>query len=141
MRWPGAFLAGLLVMGQAPAAPPAPPEPKPAEHALIYSGQAASILGRPVRGPDDSAIGRIADVLVDSGGTPRAAVIDTGGFLGMGSRRIAVAWSGLRFQSAPDREGRIILDMTLDQIKDTPEYKHNPGPAAPPVTIAVSPKP
>ena len=139
MRWAGATLAGLIVMGQAPA--PTPPAPKPAEQALIYSGQAASILGRPVRGPDDSTIGRITDVLVDSGGTPRAAVIDTGGFMGMGSRRIAVGWTGLRFQSTADREGRIILDMTLDQIKDTPDYKRSSGPAAAPVTIAVPPKP
>jgi hypothetical protein len=64
-------------------------------------------------------------------------VIDFGGFMGVGSRKIAVAWSALRF--APDAQGenQITLEMTPDQIKATPEYKDESRP----VTVAAPPKP
>ena len=42
-------------------------------------------------------MGRIVDVLVDRRGQVRAAIIDFGGFLGVGSRKIAVDWSALHF--------------------------------------------
>jgi hypothetical protein len=38
-------------------------------------------------------MGRIVDVIVDRSGQVRAAVIDFGGFLGVGSRKIAVDWN------------------------------------------------
>ena len=122
--------AALLVMAQA--------EAPPAQVELIYHGMAASLLGRTVRDPQNEALGRIVDVLVDEEGQPRAAVIDVGGFMGMGTRRIAVAWRALRFTTTIG-VGRITLDMTLDQIKDTPDYKRPATPADPPVTVAVPP--
>lgn len=106
----------------------------------MYHGQAAGLLGRTVRDPQDETLGRIVDVLVDDTGQPRAAVIDVGGFLGMGSRRIAVAWRGLVFDTSKG-VGRITLNMTLDQIKDTPDYRRPASPADPPVTIAAPPNP
>jgi len=92
--------------------------------------EAASVLGRPVRGPKGQDIGRVVDVLVDQAGHPRAAVIDFGGFMGVGSRKVAVDWHLLRF--APhDRETPITLELTPDQIKAAPEYK----PGARPVIV------
>jgi len=125
----------------APAPTPTPPIPPPAEQQLIYHGEASSILGRNVRDRDEGLIGRIVDVLVDDTGQPRAAVIDIGGFMGMGSRKVAVAWRTLRFQTAAGRAGRIVLDMTLDQIKDVPEFRRSVNPADPPITVAVPPPP
>lgn len=138
--------AALLMMAQAQAQAPAPttaptPPPPPAEQELIYHGEAASILGRMVRDRDDGMVGRIVDVLVDDTGQPRAAIVDAGGFMGMGTRRVAVAWRTLRFQTSAGRAGRIVLDMTLDQIKDIPEFKRSVSPADPPITVAVPPPP
>ena len=68
-------------------------------------------------------MGRIVDVLVDRAGQARAAIIDFGGFLGLGSRKIAVDWSALRFP-APGKPGaRIALELTRDQVKAAPEYQ------------------
>jgi len=53
----------------------------------------------------------------------RAAVIDFGGFLGVGSRKIAVDWSALHFGGAVRHEGDIKLGLTQDQLKAAPEYK------------------
>ncbi len=131
MRRAAALLAAALLLS-------AQADPPPAQHEFIYHGMAASLLGRTVRDPQNDSIGRIVDVLVDDSGQPRAAVIDVGGFFGMGTRRIAVAWRALRFTTNVG-VGRITLDMTLDQIKDTPDYKRPATPADPPVTMAVPP--
>lgn len=121
-----------------PSAPakPAPKKPAPpaaAEH--IHQFEATTVLGKAVVDAKGREVGRIINVLVDQWGSPRAAVIDFGGFMGVGSRRIAVAWRALHF--TPDKKNgqTITLDMTPDQIKATPEYKGAPGA----VTVAAPP--
>ena len=64
---------------------------------------------------------------------PQAAVIDFGGFMGVGSRKIAVEWSALHFAPG-DAKHPITLDLTQDQIKAAPEYKDVAKPA--PVVVA-----
>ncbi len=105
----------------------------PVQSLPIY--EAAGIMGRSVRGADGKDIGRIVDVIVDQVGQPRAAVIDFGGFLGVGNRRIAVEWSTLRFSPGNDADP-VRLDLTPDQLKAAPEYKeslaHPPTIVSPP---------
>jgi len=129
-----AFLVLLLA---APAFAQAPSQ-APADQEIIYQGEATSILGRTVRDPAGDVVGRITDVLVDETGQPRAAVIDFGGFMGVGNRRIAVVWRALHFQPISP-EGQILLEMTADQIKSTPDYK--PPSSASSVTVAAPPTP
>ena len=112
------------------------PEP-PASQMLMYQGEATSLLGRQVTGPDAKTVGRIVDVLVDDLGQPRAVVVDVGGFLGIGVRRIAVAWRALRFTRDSGGEGQISLEMSANQIRTTPEYRA----ADRPVIVAVPPQP
>ena len=107
---------------------------------LIYSGEAAGILGRSVHGPEDEQVGQIVDVLVDDQGLPRAAVIDFGGFMGVGKRRIAVAWRALHFIPAAEQKA-IRIDLTVDQIKETPDFKPVAKPLGPPLTMAAPPPP
>src|SRR5262245_10062021 len=84
--------------------------------------QVQSVLGREVRSSADENMGRIVDIIVDRSGRVRAAIIDFGGFLGVGSRKIAVEWNALRFD--PDsRRDVITLELTRDQVKEVPEYK------------------
>jgi len=120
----GVLLAALLL---AAAAPP------PSEVQHVPPEQAMAILGRAVAYPDGKDVGRLIDVLVDERGRPEAAVIDFGGFLGVGSRKIAVQWSTLHFAPA-DAKHPITLDLTQDQIKAAPEYKDIAKPA--PVVVA-----
>ena len=64
-------------------------------------------------------MGRVVDVIVDRSGTARAAVIDFGGFLGVGSRKIAIDWSAMRFSGLD----QVTLDLTRDQVKAAPQYE------------------
>ena len=83
------------------------------------------ILGREVRSDANEKMGRIVDVIVDRNGQVRAAIIDFGGFLGVGSRKIAVAWSALRFLPDAKNVERIGLELTRDQVQGAPEYKED----------------
>jgi hypothetical protein len=90
---------------------------------VLGSMQAEGILGKEVRSSADENLGRIIDVVVDRAGNTRAAVIDFGGFLGVGSRKIAVDWSALRFIPDSDKRDIVTLELTRDQVKAAPEYK------------------
>lgn len=90
---------------------------------VLGSQEVQSILGREVRSTADENMGRIVDALVDGSGTVRAAIIDFGGFLGVGSRKIAVAWTALHFVPAAEKRYGIVLELTRDQVKSAPEYK------------------
>ena len=83
------------------------------------------ILGREVRSAANENMGRIVDVLVDRSGQAAAAIIDFGGFLGVGSRKVAVAWNALRFPPGSSKYGWITLGLTRDQVRAAPEFKED----------------
>lgn len=82
-----------------------------------------SVLGLRVRSSAGEDMGRIVNVIVDRTGQVRAAVIDFGGFLGVGNRKIAIDWNALHFVVAANKDDRITLDLTRDQVKAAPEFK------------------
>ncbi len=92
---------------------------------VLGSKEVQGILGSEVRSAADEDMGRIVDVLVDGAGEARAAIIDFGGFLGVGSRKIAVDWKALHFVPAATKKYRIVLELTREQVKPAPEYKEN----------------
>ncbi|HEX3862800.1 MAG TPA: PRC-barrel domain-containing protein [Stellaceae bacterium] len=133
------------------AAPPAPSLTAPTEDQPktgakmpenvkpLPSSEAAAVLGKKVRGANGEELGPIVDVLVDSDGHPLAAVIDFGGFLGVGSRKVAVDWKALDFTSL-GRADTVGLGLNRAQIAAAPEYKPGP-PGANVVTTPSSPLP
>jgi PRC-barrel domain len=101
-------------------------EPKPPPSVTVIGARDAhGILGREVRSAADENMGRIVDVIVDREGVVRAAVIDFGGFLGVGSRKIVVDWRALRFGGIANKSDSISLELTKDQVSKAPEYKED----------------
>jgi hypothetical protein len=100
------------------------PAPPPSV-TVIGARDALGILGRDVRSPANEDMGRIVDVIVDREGTVRAAVIDFGGFLGVGSRKIVVDWNALHFGSVANKRDSITLELTKAQVAAAPEYKED----------------
>ena len=81
-----------------PASQPAPTAPSaPPAVTILNNHDVEGILGREVLSAANENMGRIVDVIVDRSGQVRAAIIDFGGFLGVGSRKIAVDWNALHF--------------------------------------------
>jgi hypothetical protein len=119
--------AALAESGAAPtpANPPAsPPAPQTVpEVTVLNTHEVEGILGREVRSAANEDMGRIVDVLVDRTGQVRAAIIDFGGFLGVGSRKIAVDWNALNFPAPGKPDEYITLELTRDQVKAAPEYQ------------------
>jgi hypothetical protein len=136
-------------VGATEGALPEPPKPSAAADAAapknvepVLPSQAFSVLGKKVHGPDGKDVmGSISDILVDDQGHPRAAIIDFGGFLGVGSRKIAVDWQLMKFHPT-DTGAPIVLDLDRSEIQSAPEYKDPTQPAEvvePAVTGAAAP--
>ncbi|MGU3538765.1 PRC-barrel domain-containing protein [Methylobacterium sp. A54F] len=112
---------------------PAPQQGTPAT--VLDTQDYESLLGKGVRGLNGDELGRVIDIIIDKDGRPRAAIIDFGGFLGVGSRKIAVDWRALRF-TTDGKPGRLVLQLSRNQVRVSPEYKPGEpivvlGPASP----------
>lgn len=140
----GALLAAVLALPALAETPtPPPPAAAPAAPAAptgeIVENQVVAVLGLSAKAADGKDVGRIVDVLVDEAGRPRAAVIDVGGFLGVGNRKVAVDWAALRFDMG---KASATLGLTADRIKGAPAYDPGkpvealgvPAPAPPPAS-------
>lgn len=92
---------------------------------IIGASEAHGVLGRDVRSAAGEDMGRIVDVIVDRTGHVRAAAIDFGGFLGVGSRKIVVDWNALRFGKIANKKDSITLELTKAQVAAAPEYKED----------------
>ncbi len=143
LRTEGAFVLALLCMVSAglfthayseeaspPAAPtanegtkPPPPAPKAETPALLIDDKhVESILGKSILSSSGETLGNVTDILVDGDGHVRAAIVDFGGFLGVGVRKLAVAWSALHFVQGKSAI-TAVLDMNKDQLRGAPEYR------------------
>ena len=100
-----------------------PLNPHSGTPAVVLDDQEVSaILGKSVRSNAGEDMGRIVDVIVSRDGQIHAAIIDFGGFLGIGTRKIAVDWNALVFASE-GKLGAIALELTRNQVRLAPEYK------------------
>ena len=89
---------------------------------IIGAADAHGVLGRDVRSPTDEDMGQIVDVIVDRAGVVRAAAIDFGGFLGVGSRKVAVDWNLLQFDPGR-RDRKLVLAVDRREVEGAPEYR------------------
>jgi len=143
----GAITAGVFVVGlvAAQVQPNAPAEQAPgtttstgANLDYFPRDHLFRILGKEVLSAKGEDMGRIVDVLFDEKGEPHAAVIDFGGFLGVGTRKIAISWSALRFDLG-EKKNVIALDLDRERLKAAPEYKYTESDK--PIPVVAQPQP
>ncbi|MFC0399416.1 PRC-barrel domain-containing protein [Paraburkholderia rhizosphaerae] len=80
-----------------------------------------SILGKPVYNDSNEKIGSIFDIVIAPDGSVSAAVVSTGGFLGVASHNVAVPIQALNF-----RDGNFYLPgATKDALKATPAFQYS----------------
>jgi hypothetical protein len=135
----GGGAPGAVTPQDQPPAAAGPGEPKPSPAApqdagkqaeplplknleTLEPGAAVGLLGKKVRDAAGEDMGMVVDMLVDSDGRPRAAIIDFGGFLGVGSRKIAVDWRLLQLKQV-DATMSVLLSLTRAEVQAAPEYK------------------
>ncbi len=68
-----------------------------------YKGdwRASKVVGLNVYNDQNQNVGSINDLLMDKSGNVKGAVLSVGGFLGMGSRYVAVPFEKLKFSEQP----------------------------------------
>src|SRR3954447_21823762 len=115
--------------GAAPAEAPAPsagapagaPAPKPIPEQAEHQVRAQSLLGVDVSNGQDT-IGEVSDLVVTEDGRVEAIVVGVGGFLGIGQKRVALAWDSIKLTEQDG--GRVILvSATREQLEGMPTYK------------------
>jgi len=81
---------------------------------------AVALDGATIYGPGDEKIGTISDVHGEGRGG--LAVIDVGGFLGIGAKPVALQLDELDFMRDEDGNVHAVTTWTKEQLKATPEY-------------------
>jgi sporulation protein YlmC with PRC-barrel domain len=83
--------------------------------------RASKLVGATVVNSADESIGKIDDLVVNPQDKVSYAIISVGGFLGVGSKLVAVPFDSLR----PVKEERLMLSGgTKDALKALPEFKY-----------------
>lgn len=75
-----------------------------------------------IYGPRDEKIGTVSHV--HAHGTEAHVVVDVGGFLGIGSKPVALDVNQLNFMRDEDGTVHAVSTWTKEQIKDLPEHRH-----------------
>jgi hypothetical protein len=88
--------------GSTAAATPAGDEKSFVTEQAMDQWRASKLVGVSVYGPDQKKVGSIKDILMDHDGNAKVIVVSVGGFLGMGSKDVAVPFKAMQWQT----EGR-----------------------------------
>jgi len=145
-------VSGLMIgsaMAQSTSPTPATPAPAakssamttpaPSGSAQFVNSQkpdqflASKFKGTDVVGSDNQKIGDVSDILFDKDGKIEAYVVGVGGFLGIGSKDVALAPGAFQViagDKSKNESDKLSLSMTKDQLKQAANFE----PYKPPVT-------
>lgn len=88
--------------------------------------KASELIGMKVEGTDGKSLGKIRDLVIDpEDGDVQYAVLDFGGFLGIGDKYFAVPWDAL---NKTENGKKIALDTTKRDLKKAPGFDKNHWP-------------
>lgn len=81
-----------------------------------------NLMGSDVYGANDENVGNVDDVLLTEEGEVDAMVVDVGGFLGIGSRQVALGVDNLQFMVDAGGSWYVFTPFTSEQLESHPEY-------------------
>jgi len=103
---------------------------------------ASKFKGTDVVGTDNAKIGDVTDILFDKSGKIEAYVVSVGGFLGMGSKHVALAPASFQVVTgdrSKNESDKLKLTMTKDQLKQAANFEPYQPPRATTGTGALGP--
>jgi sporulation protein YlmC with PRC-barrel domain len=91
---------------------------------------AEELIGTDVYGPDDQHIGVIGDLVLGQNGEQiDAVIVDFGGFLGIGTKEVAVGFENLDFYADENGDNRyLILNVTREQMEQATAFNRDTYP-------------
>jgi sporulation protein YlmC with PRC-barrel domain len=104
----------------APAPTPGTAETAPAPGMFPMATDTERLIGRDVHGVQGERVGDLENLLIDNDGRVRAAIIEFGGFLGIGTNQVAVPWDQLQIT-----DDRIVTNLTREQVRAMPRWERN----------------
>ena len=82
------------------------------------------LIGQTVYAPDKAKIGSISDLILSKDAkNVDGFVIGVGGFLGIGEKSVALKLDKLKMASGADGAMELSMDMTKDELRNTPTFK------------------
>ena len=84
---------------------------------------AEDLTGARVYGSNDEDVGEIGELLLTDDGKMDRAVIDVGGFLGLGEKAVAVTFEELQIKRSDDGAVRVYIDSTQERLEQQPTYE------------------
>jgi sporulation protein YlmC with PRC-barrel domain len=81
------------------------------------------IIGKGVYGPDNQSIGEVSDLVLQKDTGVRVALIDVGGFLGIGEKTVAIPFTDLQFTKVDNStEPQVTVALSKDQLNSQPAF-------------------
>jgi sporulation protein YlmC with PRC-barrel domain len=115
-KTPGASVGTATPTMPAPA--PGAGAVAPAVGVFPMVAEVERFIGKDIYGATGDDVGEIENMLIGPDGRVRAAVIEFGGFLGIGTNKVAVPWDQLQVT-----EDRIVTTMTKEQVRAMPRWE------------------
>jgi hypothetical protein len=84
---------------------------------------ANAVIGAKVKNANKDTVGTVQDLYVDASGNIKTVVLSVGGFLGVGSKDVAMKWSDLK-QSRDGKSVVLTTAFSKDELKSMPDYKY-----------------
>lgn len=88
----------------------------------VASIKAEDLKGTDVISPGGEKLGDIDDFVLAADGKVDAVIVEFGGFLGIGTKHVAVAFEGLKFMTGANNERYLVINVTKDQLNAQPDY-------------------
>ncbi|TIX64268.1 MAG: PRC-barrel domain containing protein, partial [Mesorhizobium sp.] len=83
---------------------------------------AANLIGTNVYGADDAKVGEIGDVILTGDNKVDSIIVDVGGFLGIGEKKVAVGMENLKFMTDKNGNRYLYTDFSKDQLEAQTAY-------------------
>lgn len=97
--------------------------PPPEESVIVEQDQdqvlTADLIGANVLHPEHGEIGYLDSILFDEDDRIVGGVIAVGGFLGIGAKRVALAWDQFDVRAS---DGELYVDLTREELETAPGF-------------------
>lgn len=91
--------------------------------------RSSKLVGLAVYNSANERVGDINDLILGPDGKISNAVIGVGGFLGMGEKLVAVAFSDLQLNRDADGTMRVTINSTKEALDSAPDFKYYTAPS------------
>jgi len=113
---PGGGVGTTTSTDRAPAAGAA--AVAPAAGTFPMAADTERLIGKDVYGANGNKVGDLENLLIGPDSRVRAAIIEFGGFLGIGTNKVAVPWDQLQITG-----DRAVTNLTKEQVRAMPRWE------------------